>query len=41
MSPFHISEAQKRLASGEAPSIIAQSYRLSANTVLRLNGGAA
>ena len=39
MNGFQISEARKRLALGEAPSIIAQSYRVSSKTILRLNGG--
>jgi DNA invertase Pin-like site-specific DNA recombinase len=36
MSTFQIAEALKRRNAGEAPSIIAQSYRVSAKTILRL-----
>jgi DNA invertase Pin-like site-specific DNA recombinase len=39
LSAFQISEAIKRRNAGEAPSIIAQSYRVSSKTILRLNGG--
>jgi len=39
MSAFQISEAIKRRNAGEAPSIIAQSYRVSSKTIQRLNGG--
>jgi DNA invertase Pin-like site-specific DNA recombinase len=39
LSAFQISEAIKRRNAGEAPSIIAQSYRVSSKTILRLNRG--
>jgi DNA invertase Pin-like site-specific DNA recombinase len=41
MSTYQQAEALKRLRAGEAPSLIARSYLVSAKTVLRLNRGAA
>jgi DNA invertase Pin-like site-specific DNA recombinase len=41
LDSFQAAEALKRLKAGEAPSLIARSYRCSSKTILRLmNGGA-